>query len=166
GRLDLPALAATLRGAGVVVAGNTGPAHLAAAVGTPVVSLFAPVVPAVRWAPYGVPVALLGDQDAPCAGSRARVCPVPGHPCLADVDVVVLQRPDELPTAERLLRRRLGRDVAAVYLEHNTPKGAAPNERHPLADQDAIPIVHVTHTNDLLWDSGRARTTVVEHGIV
>lgn len=92
GRLDLPALAGVLAGAGVLIAGNTGPAHLAAAVGTPVVSLFAPVVPAVRWAPYRVPVELLGDQSAPCRGSRARVCPVPGHPCLAGVtpDRVVL----------------------------------------------------------------------------
>jgi hypothetical protein len=32
-----------------------------------------------------VPQVLLGDQWAPCAGSRARVCPVPGHPCLAGV---------------------------------------------------------------------------------
>ncbi|HEY8318441.1 MAG TPA: glycosyltransferase [Amnibacterium sp.] len=85
----------------------------------------------------------------------------------ADIDVVVLQRPEELAEAERLLGRRPGRDVAAVYLEHNTPKTApVPTERHPLADQDAIPIVHVTHTNDLLWDAGRARTTVIEHGIV
>ncbi|MGW0375477.1 glycosyltransferase family 9 protein, partial [Streptomyces coeruleorubidus] len=72
-------------GAGAVVTGNTGPAHLAAAVRTPVVSLFAPVVPAERWRPYGVPYVLLGDQDAPCAGSRARECPVPGHPCLDTV---------------------------------------------------------------------------------
>jgi hypothetical protein len=43
------------------------------------------VVPPVRWAPYGVPHALLGDQDAPCRGTRARECPVPGHPCLAGV---------------------------------------------------------------------------------
>jgi ADP-heptose:LPS heptosyltransferase len=64
------------------VAGNTGPAHLAAAVGTPVVSLFAPVVPAERWAPYGVPHVLLGDRRAACADTRARHCPVPGHPCL------------------------------------------------------------------------------------
>ncbi|WP_310741247.1 glycosyltransferase family 9 protein [Microbispora sp. H10670] len=78
-------LAAVLAGASVVVAANTGPAHLAAAVGTPVVSLFAPVVPAARWAPYGVPSVLLGDQDAPCRGSRARLCPVPGHPCLSAV---------------------------------------------------------------------------------
>ncbi|SER84246.1 ADP-heptose:LPS heptosyltransferase [Propionibacterium cyclohexanicum] len=85
GRLDLPQLAAVLAGADAVVVGNTGPAHLAAAVGTPVVSLFSPVVPAVRWAPYGVPVELLGDQDAPCRGSRARECPIPGHPCLSEV---------------------------------------------------------------------------------
>ncbi|HET9257735.1 MAG TPA: glycosyltransferase family 9 protein [Pseudonocardiaceae bacterium] len=85
GRTDLPALAAVLGGACVVIAGNTGPAHLAAAVGTPVVSLFAPVVPAARWAPYGVPTVLLGDQHAPCRDSRARQCPVPGHPCLSGV---------------------------------------------------------------------------------
>jgi ADP-heptose:LPS heptosyltransferase len=85
GRTDLATLAAVLDGADAVVVGNTGPAHLAAAVGTPVVSLFSPVVPAARWAPYGVPVVLLGDQHAPCRDTRARQCPVPGHPCLANV---------------------------------------------------------------------------------
>jgi ADP-heptose:LPS heptosyltransferase len=86
GRTDLRTLAAALDGACAVVAGNTGPAHLAAAVSTPVVSLFAPVVPAARWAPYGVPTVLLGDQHAPCRDTRARHCPVPGHPCLSGVD--------------------------------------------------------------------------------
>ena len=62
-----------------------GPAQLAAAVGTPVVSLFAPVVPAERWRPYGVPVVLLGDQQAACRNTRARECPVPGHPCLGSI---------------------------------------------------------------------------------
>lgn len=85
GRTDLPTLAGVLAGADAVVTGNTGPAHLAAAVGTPVACLFAPVVPAVQWAPYGVPLELLGDQDAPCRLTRARVCPVPGHPCLSSV---------------------------------------------------------------------------------
>jgi ADP-heptose:LPS heptosyltransferase len=85
GALSLAELAAVLEAAAAVVVGNTGPAHLAAAVGTPVVSLFSPVVPAVRWAPYGVPTVLLGDQDAACRLTRARECPVPGHPCLASV---------------------------------------------------------------------------------
>jgi ADP-heptose:LPS heptosyltransferase len=87
GRVDLAGLAEVLAGAEAVVVGNTGPAHLAAAVGTPVVSLFAPVVPAVRWRPWGVRHVLLGDQGAACAGSRARACPVAGHPCLDGVPV-------------------------------------------------------------------------------
>jgi ADP-heptose:LPS heptosyltransferase len=85
GETSLAEMAALLDGAAAVVVGNTGPAHLAAAVGTPVVSLFSPVVPAVRWAPYGVPTVLLGDQSAPCRDTRARECPVPGHPCLSSV---------------------------------------------------------------------------------
>jgi ADP-heptose:LPS heptosyltransferase len=85
GRTDFARLAAVLAGAQAVLVGNTGVAHLAAAVGTPVACLFAPVVPAARWAPYRVPRVLLGDQHAPCRGSRAVRCPVPGHPCLASV---------------------------------------------------------------------------------
>ena len=84
GRTTLAGLAEVLAGADVVVAGNTGPAHLAAAVGTPVVSLFAPTVPAVRWRPWRVRHVLL-HRAVPCAGCRARACPVPGHPCLDDV---------------------------------------------------------------------------------
>jgi heptosyltransferase III len=87
GRTDLATLAAVLEAADAVVVGNTGPAHLAAAVGTPVVSLFAPVVPLERWHPWGVPVRVLGEQDSPCRGTGARECPVPGHPCLATVPV-------------------------------------------------------------------------------
>lgn len=99
GATDLAGLASVLAHARVVVAPNSGPAHLAAAVGTPVVSLFAPVVPAARWAPYGVPRVLLGDRDAPCAGTRARECPVPGHPCLAVA-------PGEVVDAVRVLAGR------------------------------------------------------------
>ncbi|QZH64948.1 glycosyltransferase family 9 protein [Mycolicibacterium farcinogenes] len=82
GRTSLATLAAVYTGAAVVVAPNTGPAHLAAAVGAPVVSLFAPVVPAAQWSPYVPRVVVLGDQEAPCGATRARTCPVPGHPCL------------------------------------------------------------------------------------
>lgn len=85
GRTDLASLAGVLAGASAVIVGNTGAAHLAAAVGTPVVSLFAPVVSERCWRPFGVPVVVLGRTDSPCAGTRARACPVPGHPCLADV---------------------------------------------------------------------------------
>lgn len=82
GRTSLATLAAVFAAARVVVVPNTGPAHLAAAVGAKVVSLFAPVVPASQWMPYGQHVIRLGDQDAPCRLTRARECPVSGHPCL------------------------------------------------------------------------------------
>jgi ADP-heptose:LPS heptosyltransferase len=97
GRTDLAALAAVFAAARVVVVPNTGPAHLAAAVGAPVVSLFAPVVPASQWIPYGQRVIRLGDQDAPCQLTRARECPVFGHPCLDGIaDAELLAAVDRL----------------------------------------------------------------------
>ncbi|MCW2767988.1 MAG: putative transferase [Nocardioides sp.] len=86
-----------------------------------------------------------------------------------DVDLVVLQRPHELELAERWLGRRPGRDVPAVYVEHNTPlrgRPDVPDTRHPLSGQDEILIAHVTGFNDLFWDCDGARTTVINHGIV
>jgi HAD superfamily hydrolase (TIGR01662 family) len=93
GRTDLAGLARLLAGASCVVVGNTGPAHLAAAVGTPVVSLFAPTVPYGKWGPYGVPAVRLGRAGAACRDTRAAVCPVPGHPCLSTIE------PDEVVAA-------------------------------------------------------------------
>jgi ADP-heptose:LPS heptosyltransferase len=85
GCCDLGELAGVLARAEAVAVANTGPAHLAAAVGTPVVSLFAPTLPWVRWRPWGVPQELL-NRDVACAGCRATDCPVPGHPCLGGVE--------------------------------------------------------------------------------
>jgi hypothetical protein len=81
------------------------------------------------------------------------------------VDMVVLQRPEEWELAERWLGRRLGVDVPAVYVEHNTPKGDVPHTRHPMADRDDVTLVHVTHFNELFWDNGSTQTRVIEHGI-
>jgi ADP-heptose:LPS heptosyltransferase len=83
GSTSLRELAGVIAGADAVVCGNTAPAHLAAAVATPVVSIFAPVVPATRWRPWRVPTVMLGDLSISCAGCRARTCPRPGQPCLA-----------------------------------------------------------------------------------
>jgi ADP-heptose:LPS heptosyltransferase len=82
GSTDVAGLAAVLAGATAAVCGNTGAMHLAAAVGTPVVVAFAPVVPAHRWRPWKVEHALLGALDIDCAGCRSRRCPIPGQPCL------------------------------------------------------------------------------------
>lgn len=105
GATDLAGLAGVLAGADAVVVGNTGPAHLAAAVGTPVASVFAPTVPAVRWRPWGVPHELL-HVDVSCAGCRARHCPVPGHPCLDALAVG-----DVADAVERLAERDAAREA-------------------------------------------------------
>jgi hypothetical protein len=85
----------------------------------------------------------------------------------AHVDVVIMQRPLELEgLAERWLRRRPGRDVPAIYLEHNAPQGRIAEMRHPAADRADLTLVHVTHFNDLFWEAGSTRTRVIEHGIV
>jgi len=107
GATTLGELAGVLAGAAAAVVGNTGPAHLAAAVGTPVVSLFALTVPPVRWRPWKVPHELL-SVPVPCAGCRARVCPVEGHPCVDDVGVE-----DALAALERLAPTPAEVEVAA-----------------------------------------------------
>jgi ADP-heptose:LPS heptosyltransferase len=102
GATDLAGLAATIAGAQAIVVANTGPAHLAAAVGTPVVSLYAPTVPSARWRPWGVPHRLL-ERQVPCAGCRARECPLPRHPCMRDIGAAeVLRALEELAPARRL----------------------------------------------------------------
>jgi hypothetical protein len=82
-------------------------------------------------------------------------------------DVVVLQRPHEL---ERLCQawtgRRPGRELPAVYVEHNAPQGRIAEMRHPAAGRDDLLLVHVTHFNALFWDAGGTPTRVIEHGVV
>jgi hypothetical protein len=84
-----------------------------------------------------------------------------------DFDVVVLQRTRELEQlAEEWLGRRPGRDIPAIYVEHNAPQGRIAEMRHPAADRPDLLLVHVTNFNALFWDAGSTPTRVIEHGIV
>jgi hypothetical protein len=80
-------------------------------------------------------------------------------------DLVVLQRPHEPELFERWTGRRPGRDLPAVYVEHNTPVGHPVATRHHLADRGDVPVVHVTHFNAMVWDNGAAPVRVIEHGV-
>jgi glycosyltransferase involved in cell wall biosynthesis len=83
------------------------------------------------------------------------------------VDVVILQRPEELfELAEQWLGRRPGRDVPAIYVEHNAPQGRIAEMRHHAADRPDVSVVHVTQFNALFWDTGSAPARVIEHGVV
>src|SRR5581483_2880924 len=62
--------------------------------------------------------------------------------------------------------KEAGRDVPAIYVEHNAPQGTIADMRHPSADLPGVAVVHVTHFNRLFWNCGDRQTYVVEHGIV
>lgn len=94
--LDVAGLAELLAGASALVVGNTGIVHLAAAVGTPVVSLYASSAPADRWRPWAVPHVLLGDRGS-----------------LAEVTVN-----DVLDAVELLTAQTSGPRVRYVHLPH------------------------------------------------
>jgi lipopolysaccharide heptosyltransferase II len=96
GPMPLGTLAALIESAPVLIANNSGPAHLAAAVGTPVVDLYALTNP--QHAPWGVPHRLL-YHDADCKFCYRSICPEGHHRCLALVD------PEEVAEAARELAR-------------------------------------------------------------
>jgi hypothetical protein len=52
-----------------------------------------------------------------------------------------------------------------VYIEHDPPQDNPFEQRHWVDDRDAL-LVHVTHFNRLMWDSGVTPTEVIEHGVV
>jgi ADP-heptose:LPS heptosyltransferase len=82
GRLDVAELAALLEAAPLLMSGNTGPVHLAAAVGTPVVDVYALTNP--QHTPWGVPNRVL-SHDVPCRWCYRSVCPEGHHRCLRGV---------------------------------------------------------------------------------
>jgi glycosyltransferase involved in cell wall biosynthesis len=110
---------------------------------------------------YLVPV---NDRRDEWGRGRARTFDWPGsveeHALedIRDADIAVVQRPEELD--------RVPPHLPVIYVEHNTPKGDVPLTRHPMADRDDLIVAHVTHFNELFWDTGATRTTVIEHGVV
>jgi glycosyltransferase involved in cell wall biosynthesis len=57
------------------------------------------------------------------------------------------------------------RHMPRIYLEHDPPREHPTDTRHIVVDPDVL-LVHVTHFNRLMWDSGRVTTKVIEHGVV
>lgn len=82
GNLSLGELAALIARASVLVTNNSGPAHLAAAVATPVVDLYALTNP--QHTPWLVQSRVL-NHDVPCRNCLKSVCPQGHHDCLRRV---------------------------------------------------------------------------------
>lgn len=87
GDLDLQASGALLRRSRAVVSGDTGPMHLATAVGVPVVALFGPTVEQFGFFPYRARAAVL-QRDLPCRPCSTKGsprCPLGHHQCLEEI---------------------------------------------------------------------------------
>ncbi|EYB69158.1 hypothetical protein DEIPH_ctg011orf0144 [Deinococcus phoenicis] len=82
GELDLEELSALIARAPLLISNNTGPAHMAAALGTPVVDLYALTNP--QHTPWQVPSRVL-SHDVPCRWCYRSVCPEGHHLCLRGV---------------------------------------------------------------------------------
>jgi lipopolysaccharide heptosyltransferase II len=82
GRLDLAELAALIASAPVLITNNTGPSHIAAAVGTSVVCLYALTNP--QHTPWLVRSRVL-SFDVPCRWCYRSICPEGHHACLRRV---------------------------------------------------------------------------------
>jgi lipopolysaccharide heptosyltransferase II len=87
GELSLQETGALLARARVVVSGDTGVAHMATGVGTPVVALFGPTVEQFGFFPYRAPAVVLQRALGcrPCSATGTAACPLGHHRCLADV---------------------------------------------------------------------------------
>ena len=83
GKLPLKKTAGLIADADVLVACDTGPLHVAAALGTPCVALFGATDPR-RTGPYGARHRVVTHPVA-CSPCRRRTCNVAGHPCMRDL---------------------------------------------------------------------------------
>lgn len=57
------------------------------------------------------------------------------------------------------------RRLPKIYLEHDPPREHPVDSRHVVTEEDVL-VVHVTAFNRLMWDNGRSRTRVIDHGVI
>jgi len=83
--MDLGTAKACIRRCRLMVSTDSGPRHVAAAFGLPLVTMFGPMLPVWSENPTQRAVNLVLDLD--CIGCRKRVCPLGHHRCMRDLTV-------------------------------------------------------------------------------
>jgi glycosyltransferase involved in cell wall biosynthesis len=81
------------------------------------------------------------------------------------LDVVLFQSRRHYQEDQRQILSDAQRRLPRIYLEHDPPREHPTDTRHPVDDPSTL-LVHVTHFNALMWDSGRTPTMVIDHGVV
>lgn len=82
-----------------------------------------------------------------------------------EFDCILFQSRQNWETDQYEILSEAQRRLPRLYLEHDPPRESPTDTRHPVDDPDVL-LVHVTHFNDLMWESGRTATRVVEHGVL
>lgn len=79
-------------------------------------------------------------------------------------DVVVYQSRRNWEVDRHELLSPAQQRAPAVFVEHDPPRESPTDTRHVVDDPDVL-LVHVTPFNDLMWDTGRTPTRVIDHGV-
>jgi hypothetical protein len=82
-----------------------------------------------------------------------------------EFDCILFQSRRAWETDRHRILSKAQLDLPRIYLEHDPPQEHPTNTRHFVDDPDTL-LVHVTPFNQLMWDSGRTPTRVVEHGVM
>ncbi|RPH36140.1 glycosyltransferase family 9 protein [bacterium] len=82
---SLKQLGALLQRCSYVVSNDSGPMHLAAAVGTPVLGIFGPTNPVLQ-GPYGPQNMIVRKEGLDCLGCNLTECPI-GNICMTELSV-------------------------------------------------------------------------------
>jgi hypothetical protein len=121
--------------------------------------------------PHRIYVPFKPDRQGDYGGCRdgfpwpATVVNVPADAVRGlSLDCIIFQRRSQYETEQYEILSPAQRALPRIYLEHDPPQEHPTNTRH-FVDDPAMLLVHVTPFNDLMWDSGRTPTKVIDHGV-
>lgn len=104
-----------------------------------------------------------GRTDSFPWGSNVREVPVEEVGSLL-LDCIIFQSTQNYQTDQHKILSSAQRALPKIYLEHDPPRENPFDQQH-VVDDPATLLVHVTHFNNLMWNSGRTPTKVIEHGV-
>jgi glycosyltransferase involved in cell wall biosynthesis len=82
-----------------------------------------------------------------------------------ELDCVLFQSRKNFEEDQYQILSEQQRELPRIYLEHDPPREHPTDTRHWVDDPNTL-LVHVTHFNNLMWDSSRTPTRVIDHGVI
>jgi heptosyltransferase II len=94
GRTSIATLTAMIAGLDLIITNDSGPMHMAGALGVPIVAIFGSTNH-IQTCPWHHPLTAIVRHDLPCAPCMRRTCPLERHACMEDIE------PEEVIAAAR-----------------------------------------------------------------